>query len=225
MAVSDEHDEIIRGSICTVVRIHVLLFASEHEYNFCFPASSVGITDLFLLSGTFKSPKPSLNCLVFSLCLCFPHFESVVRFLDIRNGTWTCHDLNTRDWMNLSSELAHVGSFEWVRLIAHEKVKEKQLACITQNYIIRWHYRQVRRCLLDASASICRGSSPDCFNLLAVSRSLFWGLQGGMDRPWRVFGIVFHCGCLLHIHLFLGFRSLNWVLSYSLAYTHTHTHT
>lgn len=75
--------------------------------------------------------------------------------------------------------------------------------------------------LLDASASIWRGSSPDCFHLLAVSQSLIWGLQGGLDSPWLVFGSVFHYGCLLHIHPFLEFISLNWIP----AQTHTHAGT
>lgn len=61
------------------------------------PTSSVGITDvhgLFLLSGTFKPPKLSLSCLLFSLLCLSPVYESVFRLLwkeswHVRNGVLT----------------------------------------------------------------------------------------------------------------------------------------
>lgn len=36
MAVLEERNETIRGPICSVIRIHVSLFVSDHERDFCF---------------------------------------------------------------------------------------------------------------------------------------------------------------------------------------------
>lgn len=92
-----------------------LLFSSH--------ASSVGITDvqgLFLLSGTFKPPKPSLSCLVFSPLVCvFSVHESFFRLLwkswHVRNGVLTCDCRGS--WGKNSTNLwSRKGSCFWTEL-------------------------------------------------------------------------------------------------------------